>query len=238
MGRRVKSKYPGQYDDFIEVSISSVSAEYLSPQASSGFLTPQVFEDTKSEPITAEDTKTLYRIASVVLFIVCAFLVLSVFSADTGAGVLTYIVLGAGAAMTARTLWRKADEAYEHEAKEIALKTEVKKNQIAFKSELVREKQAESEATRNLELVAMRQDTQARTEHVNQTTLDRSMRTLSATSLRKLLTSRRISTTIHRHQMAWDISILIRNSRHISKLSPIPSSCRMLRSETGYCLKS
>jgi hypothetical protein len=168
-GRRVKDDHPGQYDDFVEVT--PVRAEHT-PRHSSSLLTPHVFADTQPEPITAGDSQTSYRTLSIVLWVVCGFTVLGACGASSGGGTFGLLIIGVGLAFAASVMWKKANEAYEHEAREISLKTDIKKNQIAYKAEVLRDRQAESEALRNLELASMRQDTSAKQELFNQKAVD------------------------------------------------------------------
>lgn len=163
VGRRVKATYPGSYDDFVEAS--PVVVKSSSPPVLS---TPTVYTNAHPEPINAETDQLIYRIFSVVCWAACVFLLATVCSAGSGGAIWGQLILGIAAGIAGSVLWKKANEAYTEEAREISLKTDIKRNQITYKHEEIREKQAESEIARNLELASMRQETQARSEIATQ----------------------------------------------------------------------
>jgi hypothetical protein len=178
VGRRVKNKHPGAYDDFVEVGLSStsvVSAEYAPEKSVTGtpvLSTPSAFTDANPEPIDAGANQTFYFVVSGFLWLVSAGLILTLCSGGDGASLFGRLVLGIGAGFGASQFWKKANEAFEEEKRDTGLKVDIKRNQIAFKAEEVREGQIGSEAARELELRSIRQETQAKAEIGNQKGLD------------------------------------------------------------------
>jgi hypothetical protein len=163
VGRRVKAKYPGDYDDFIEVSPANVATEYI-PPSSSVLTAPQVFEESGIEPITAGETQTGYRVIAVACFVIAIVLM---FTASFG-GCFVGVLL----AIAGFTMLRSAANAYETERHEASARVDIKQSQIAFKAEVVRESQIQSEAARALELQSIRQETESKAEVIRQKSLD------------------------------------------------------------------
>jgi hypothetical protein len=167
LGRKVKRKYPGTYDDLSDAEVGRrVKAKF--PEYAD-------FDEIDNEPIKSEVTAPLLRGLSYALYVICFFSLIGISRDYLNRTTYSWIAVSSG--VLGLYLARLSKQAYQKEVEELSSKIEVKKKQAELQEHLIREPHAPDKVRLKMLLEQIQANAERRRAELDNTLLETAKQT-------------------------------------------------------------